>query len=200
MRRSVLTVDRRHFQHPPVLPSLDKALNPTLDTTAPAPTTRPALSTLYGGTVLVAALYFGRELVVPLVLASLLAFVLAPACALLQRLRLPKVVAVMVVVLLAFGIIGSVGLVVGRQAALLAGSLPEYESTVREKWQALGQGEGPVARLIRAALATPNGGDRHARSRRRKHPRCSTSGSPTSRSRAMSPCRCSARPGRGASF
>ena len=63
------------------------------------------MSTLYGGTVLVAALYFGRELVVPLVLASLLAFVLAPACALLQRLRLPKVAAVMVVVLLAFGII-----------------------------------------------------------------------------------------------
>ncbi len=159
MRRSVLTVDSRYFQHPPALPILDDALNPTLDNASAASTTRPALSTLYGGTVLVAALYFGRELVVPLVLASLLAFVLAPACALLQRLRLPKVAAVMVVVLLAFGIIGSVGLVVGRQAALLAGSLPEYESTVREKWQALGEGEGPVARLIRAALATPKGGN-----------------------------------------
>ena len=160
MRPSVLTVDRRHFQHPPALPFLDIAVNQAPnDTAAAAPTTRPALSILYGGTILVAALYFGRELVVPLVLASLLAFVLAPACVLLQRLRFPKVAAVIVVVLLAFGIIGSVGLVVGRQAAMLAGSLPSYESTVREKWQALGQGEGPIARLIRAAMTTPKGGN-----------------------------------------
>ncbi len=134
-------------------------MNPTSDNATAASTTRPVLSTLYGGTVLVAALYFGRELVVPLVLASLLAFVLAPACALLQRLRLPKVAAVMVVVLLAFGIIGSLGLVVGRQAALLAGSLPSYESNIREKWRALGQGEGPMARLIRAGLASPKTAD-----------------------------------------
>ena len=134
-------------------------MNPIPESATAASIPRPALSTLYGGTVLVAALYFGRELVVPLVLASLLAFVLAPACALLQRLRLPKVAAVVVVVLLAFGIIGSVGLVVGRQAALLAGSLPAYESTIREKWRALGEGEGPLARLIRTGLATPKTGD-----------------------------------------
>ncbi len=134
-------------------------MNQTLDDAAAGSTTRSPLSILYGSAVLIAALYFGRELVVPLVLASLLAFVLAPACALLQRLRLPKVAAVIVVVLLAFGIIGSVGLVVGRQAALLAGSLPDYESTIRDKWQSLGQGNGPIAWLVRAALAAPKGGD-----------------------------------------
>ncbi len=70
-----------------------------------------------------AGLYFGRELIVPLVLASLLAFVLAPACNLLQRARLPRVAAVTLVVLLAFGFIGVVGSIVGRQAAVLAGKL-----------------------------------------------------------------------------
>ena len=59
--------------------------------------TRPVLSTLYAGAIVVAALYFGHELFVPLVLASLLAFLLAPACARLQNLGLPKVAAVMVV-------------------------------------------------------------------------------------------------------
>ena len=134
-------------------------MDQTSDEAAAASTTRPALSIVYSGTVLVAALYFGRELFVPLVLASLLAFVLAPACALLEHLRLPKVAAVMLVVLFAFGVIGSVGLVVGRQAALLAGSVPAYESTVREKWRALGQGVGPMGWLIRAASAPPKGGD-----------------------------------------
>ena len=121
------------------------------------PARRAVLSTLYAGTVVVAALYFGRELVVPLVLASLLAFLLAPACAALQRLRLPRVAAVTVVVLLAFAVIAGLGLIVGHQAALLTDHLPSYEATVLEKWHALGRGEGLLPRLVRGILATPQG-------------------------------------------
>ena len=40
---------------------------------------RRFLPTLFAGAVIVAALYYGQELLVPLVLASLLAFVLAPS-------------------------------------------------------------------------------------------------------------------------
>ena len=111
------------------------------------------LSTLYAGAVVVAALYVGHELLVPLVLASLLAFVLSPACTLLQRIRLPRVAAVIVVVLLAFAIIGSLGLVVGRQVANLAEGLPSYQSTVLNKWHSLQNGDGIVARLAREATS-----------------------------------------------
>ncbi len=111
------------------------------------PRSRSVLVALNAGAVVVAGLYLGRDLLVPLVLAGLLAFVLAPACALLQRTRLPRVVAVMVVAALAFGAIGGVGLVVGRQVATLAGSLPAYQATVTGKWRALSTGGGLVARL-----------------------------------------------------
>ena len=67
--------------------------------------------------MIVAGLYFGRELLVPLVLATLLAFVLAPACALLQRIAsAARRRAWSLTVLFAFAVIGSIGAVVVSQA------------------------------------------------------------------------------------
>ena len=110
---------------------------------------RSAVGGLIVGAIVVAALYYGAELLVPLVLASLLAFVLAPACGALQTLRLPRVAAVLLVVALAFAAIGGLGLVVGRQIAALAGSLPSYESTVTTKWHDLTTGGGLLQSLLR---------------------------------------------------
>lgn len=115
---------------------------------------RSLLSTLNASAVVIAALYFGRELLVPMVLASLLAFVLAPACKLLQRIRLPRVLAVLVAVVLAFAIIGGIGMIVGRQAAMLGDSLPSYEATVMTKWTALSTGNGVLHRLT-GGLSNP---------------------------------------------
>ncbi len=109
---------------------------------------RSTLAALNAAAIVVAALYFGRELLMPLVLASLLAFVLAPASNLLRRVRLPRVAAVLVVVVLAFAAIGGIGTVVGRQIAALAGSLPTYETTVMAKWRALSTGGGLMQKLI----------------------------------------------------
>lgn len=121
------------------------------------------LPVLVGGAILVTGLYYGRELVVPLMLAALLAFVLAPACRFLQRLYLPRVVAVLVVVVLTFGIIGGLGTVVGRQAAVLAGNLPSYEATILGKWRALGERYGFVQRMVQGTAADPKQVEDHAR-------------------------------------
>jgi hypothetical protein len=48
--------------------------------------------------IIVMTLYFGREIVIPIALAILLSFVLAPLVALLQRTRLPRGIAVVSVV------------------------------------------------------------------------------------------------------
>lgn len=127
-------------------------------TPAPVPgSARAVLPTLYAGAVVVAALYFGRELVVPLVLASLLAFVLAPACAALQRLKLPRAAAVTIVVLLAFAAIGGLGTLVGRQAAVLAGNIDSYQATVLDKWHALGRSGGLLGRLTQPSKPDAGG-------------------------------------------
>ncbi|MBP1181801.1 AI-2E family transporter [Methylobacterium sp. PvR107] len=98
------------------------------------------LLTLAVGVVLIAALYFGREVFVPLVLAVLLSFVLAPVVNLLRRLRLGRILSVIVAVLLALGVIGGIGTIIGTQVAGLAGNLPQYQATVQKKVAGLQQG------------------------------------------------------------
>jgi predicted PurR-regulated permease PerM len=98
------------------------------------------LLTLAIGVVLVAALYFGREVFIPLVLAILLSFVLAPVVSLLRRIRLGRVPSVIIAVLLALAVLGGIGAVIGTQVAGLAGNLPQYRTTVQAKVAGLQQG------------------------------------------------------------
>ncbi|WP_261394373.1 AI-2E family transporter [Siccirubricoccus deserti] len=100
------------------------------------------LVTLCAGAIVVAALYFGRDLLVPLVLAVLLAFVLAPVARALQRwLRLGRVLSVVVAVALGFAVILGIGLAVSGQVAQLAANLPRYQAAVRAKLDSLRHGE-----------------------------------------------------------
>ena len=98
------------------------------------------LLTLAVGVVVVAALYFGREVFIPLVLAILLSFVLAPVVSVLRRLHFGRVPSVIVAVLLALGIILGIGAVLGTQVASLAGDLPRYQATVQQKVSGLQEG------------------------------------------------------------
>lgn len=109
-----------------------------------------ALWALNTGAVVVAALYFGQELLVPLVLAGLLAFVLAPIVRLLQRGRLPRVAAVLLAVAIAFGMIGLLGVVVWHQAALLAAHMQEYERAITAKLARLAAHQGVIGTLARS--------------------------------------------------
>ena len=101
---------------------------------------RAGLAALNAGAVVVAGLYLGRELLVPIVLAVLLAFVLAPLVALLQRARLGKTFSVLLTVVLAFVVIGGIGLVVGRQISALSGNLASYGATIQHKVASLPMG------------------------------------------------------------
>ncbi|MDT7951780.1 MAG: AI-2E family transporter [Acetobacteraceae bacterium] len=102
---------------------------------------------LNGGAVVVAGLYFGQELLVPLVLAGLLAFVLAPLARLLQRAYLPHVVASLLAVVLAFVILGLLSTVVGGQLSTLISKAPEYEANIIAKWELLLKSSPLVSRF-----------------------------------------------------
>jgi predicted PurR-regulated permease PerM len=80
-------------------------------------------------------LYFGREIIIPIALAILLSFVLAPVVGLLQRIRVPRGLAVVSVVILAFALIFALGSLLASQLTQLAGDLPRYQSTISEKIQ-----------------------------------------------------------------
>jgi predicted PurR-regulated permease PerM len=83
--------------------------------------------------IIVATLYFGRELFVPIALAILLSFVLAPLVRALQRLHVPRALSVVGVVLLAFLVIFALGGLIATQVTQLASALPRYQSTIRDK-------------------------------------------------------------------
>ena len=95
------------------------------------------VSTVLVAAAIVTALYFGREILLPMALAVLLSFVLAPPVRLLQRLYLPRFAAVTIVVLLAFGVIFGLGTLMFAQISQLAGDLPRYQSNLGEKIQTL---------------------------------------------------------------
>jgi len=87
--------------------------------------------------LIVATLYFGRDVFVPVALSILLSFVLAPLVSALQDFRVPRAISVIGVVLLAFSIIFVIGGVIATQMTQLAGELPRYESNMRAKIQSL---------------------------------------------------------------
>ncbi len=97
---------------------------------APAPDAAKAM-TLF--VMVVVTLYFGKEVLVPVTLALLLAFVLAPLVALLRRLHLGKAPSVLLGVIVALGVILAIGGVIGTQIASLTGDIPKYAATVEAK-------------------------------------------------------------------
>ena len=93
--------------------------------------------TVIVGAITVAALYFGREVLVPIALAFLLSFVLAPLVRLLRRVRVGRAPSVLIAVLLAFLVISGIATLIGSQVADLAGNLALYESTITRKIESL---------------------------------------------------------------
>ena len=110
-----------------------------------------AVSSAILAVIIVATLYFGREIFVPVALAILLSFVLAPVVNLLQRIRIPRAVAVVSVVALAFAAIFGLGGLMATQLTQLAGDLPRYQSTMREKIQSFRGATAGSGTLERAA-------------------------------------------------
>jgi predicted PurR-regulated permease PerM len=101
--------------------------------------------------IIIGTLYVGREVFVPIALAVLLSFVLAPLVRLLQRCRMPRGLAVVGVVLLAFVSIFMLGGVIATEVTQLARDLPRYQFTMREKIQSLRGAAGTSGTLERAA-------------------------------------------------
>jgi predicted PurR-regulated permease PerM len=106
--------------------------------------------------VLVAALYFGREVLVPIALAVLMSFVLAPLVNLLQRLYVPRIAAVFLVVIAAFGVVFALAGLMASQVNQLANELPRYQSTLSDKIQSLRGAAASTGTLQRASEVLHN--------------------------------------------
>lgn len=113
--------------------------------------------------VVVAVLYFARDLLVPLALAILLSFILAPIARALRRWGLPRVPGVILSVLAAVLVLASLGLVMGRQLAELAAELPAYQAEVTRKLASINASGGLVERAQAMLRGLSNGVEREPR-------------------------------------
>jgi len=83
--------------------------------------------------LIVLMIYQGQPVLMPLAMALLLAFVLNPVVSLLRRWHVRHALAVIVVVSLAFSLLGGVLLIIGQQFNSLVTELPRYEDNIRQK-------------------------------------------------------------------
>ena len=78
-------------------------------------------------------LYFGREVLVPITLAVILSLLIAPLVRKLRRLVRSQVPAVLGAVFVLTVLVGGLAGMIVSQVVAMAGSLPQYETTIRDK-------------------------------------------------------------------
>jgi len=105
--------------------------------------------------VVVVGLYFGRPVLMPLALAVLMSFALAPLVSVLRHVRLGHVPSVLLSLCVALVLIAGVGTFVGSQLAGLARDLPSYQNNISRKIVSLrGTADGgTISRLNRTIEA-----------------------------------------------
>lgn len=96
------------------------------------------------------ALYFARDLFIPFAMALTLNFLLAPAVILLEKMRLRRIPAVILVVVIASLFLGGMGWVVARQLLDVASDLPSYHTNIDDKLASIhAPTTGPIGNAIK---------------------------------------------------
>jgi predicted PurR-regulated permease PerM len=113
--------------------------------------------------IVIAALYFGREIFVPLAMALLLSFMLAPVVAWLERLRVPRIPAVVAAVAMTFIAITGLGVMIAGQLVQLAQEVPGYQANLQEKIKAIKFIGGPDGLIGRTSEMIQELGDEVSR-------------------------------------
>jgi predicted PurR-regulated permease PerM len=111
------------------------------------------LYVLSGLVLIIACLYWAKAVLLPVALAILLTFLLNPVVSALQRRGLPRMPAVLLVVVLVFSIVGSIGWTVTKQLVMLADDLPRYQQNLTQKISDLhGLGKSAVVERVRTTI------------------------------------------------
>ena len=112
-------------------------------------TLAPKFMTAVIAAIVVTGIYFGRPVLMPLALAVLMSFALAPLVGLLKHLRLGNVAPVLISVLLTVVILSSMAVFMGSQLAKLAVELPRYQTNLVTKAHSVVGGAAHNNALVR---------------------------------------------------
>jgi predicted PurR-regulated permease PerM len=108
--------------------------------------------------LVVAALYFGRDIFIPLAMALILSFLLTPLADRAEsRLHLRRTPSVILVAMVAFGCMAIIGWVVAAQLITVVDALPNYRDNIQAKIDAIhAPAKGPLAQAVRSIQEISN--------------------------------------------
>jgi predicted PurR-regulated permease PerM len=93
----------------------------------------PSLIVVATFVLIIASLYWAQAVLIPVALAMLLTFLLSPVAGALERIALGRLPSVILVVVLAFSLLGGIGWIVTLQFGSVANELPTYRKNIRQK-------------------------------------------------------------------
>jgi predicted PurR-regulated permease PerM len=106
------------------------------------PGTLIPLAYLFG---ILSVFVWAKEFLLPLILAVLISFLLAPVVSRLEHWRFPRAIAVLSVVAIVFAVIGLLCSTLSIQALDVVNALPKYRENIRARWEAIQKGPpGPL--------------------------------------------------------
>jgi predicted PurR-regulated permease PerM len=100
--------------------------------------------------LILCALTWAKEFLLPIVLAILISFLLAPVVSRLEKWRFRPVLAVLTVATFAFALLGALCTTISMESLDLVNSLPKYRENIDAKWAAIQHGpSGPLNLALR---------------------------------------------------
>jgi predicted PurR-regulated permease PerM/methylmalonyl-CoA mutase cobalamin-binding subunit len=83
--------------------------------------------------IVIAGLYFAKQVLIPLALATMISFLLAPLLVRMQRWGLPRIAALIILIIVVGGAVAGFGFVLFGQVKDVADKLPQYQQNIEEK-------------------------------------------------------------------
>ena len=108
---------------------------------------------------MLAACYVASEIVLPIVLAFVLSLVLQPAMRVFERIRLPRGIAAMLLILVLFGTLGGLGTALSGPAANWAQKLPTGIPKLQERLSFLSRPIATLQKFAEQAQGLTQGGE-----------------------------------------
>src|ERR1043166_3340121 len=103
--------------------------------------------------LLIAPLYWAQSVLIPIALSIMLTFLLSPVATALERTGLGRLPSIILIVLLTFSLLGTVGWVVAIEFTSLGNELPKYTDNIRQKISDVrGAGKGGALENVQKAI------------------------------------------------
>jgi predicted PurR-regulated permease PerM len=113
----------------------------------------PSLIALGNVALIIASLYWAQTILIPIALSIMLTFLLSPVAGALERIGLRRLPSVLLIVVLTFSILATIGWVVSIEFTSLGNELPKYTGNIRQKISDVrGAGKGGALENVQKAF------------------------------------------------